>query len=45
MTIYCALIEFLETTCQGINFKNKKEADLNKHEYRFGKSKNYLSRF
>lgn len=39
MTIYCSLIEFLETTYQGLNFKNKKKADLNQFEYGFGHSR------
>lgn len=45
MTIYCSLIEFLETTYQGLNYKNKKNADLNKYEYRFGKSKDIFVSF
>ncbi len=44
MTLYCSLIEFLETTYQGRNFKNKRKEDLKKYEYGLGVSKSlYIS--
>jgi len=44
MSIYCSLIEFLETTIQGLNFQYKKK-DLLEFEYGNGHSKAYLLLF
>ena len=45
MTIYCSLIEFLETTYQGINFKSINNRDLGEFEYGFGNSQNLYTSF
>lgn len=45
MTLYCSLIEFLETTLQGVNFRFSKKKDLNPHEYTLGKSKELFVSF
>lgn len=44
MTIYCSLIEFLETTYQGINFDIKKKKKSN-FKYGLGYSKNIFVSF
>lgn len=44
MTIYCSLIEFLETIYQGRVFKDRKKNELTKYEYGHGESKSiYVS--
>ena len=45
MTLYCALIEFLETTLQGINFRYCKPKELKQYEYASGKSKEIFVSF
>lgn len=45
MSIYCSLIEFLETTIQGLNFQYKKKKDLLDFEYGNGHSKSLFTSF
>lgn len=46
MTIYCSLIEFLETTYQGINFRIKKQSkSKTKYEYGLGYSEKIFVSF